>query len=102
MFKLLYETLGEQDMFLLKHTWTVVQKCRGFKNLDGIKAYSRLMKSFITSYKGMVNVRPNSSLLAQTLPRVASIDKIRKVKDEDLELISKSILKTIPRKIVRI
>ena len=24
MFKLLYETLGEQDMFLLKHTWTMV------------------------------------------------------------------------------
>ena len=24
MFKLLFETLGEQDMFLLKHTWIVV------------------------------------------------------------------------------
>ena len=85
MFKLLYETLGEQDMFLLKHTWTVAQRCRGFKNLDDIKAYSRLMKSFVTSYKRMVNARLNSSLLAQRLPRVASTDKVRKVKDEDLE-----------------
>ena len=24
MFKLLYETLGEQDMFLLKHTWIMI------------------------------------------------------------------------------
>ena len=24
MFKLLYETLGEQDIFLLKHTWIMV------------------------------------------------------------------------------
>ena len=45
MLKLLYETLGEQDM-LLKHTQTVVQRCRGFKNLDSIKAYGRLEKSF--------------------------------------------------------
>ena len=45
MFKLFYETLGEQDMFLLKHTWTVVQNCWGLKNLDGIGAYSRLVKS---------------------------------------------------------
>ena len=102
MFKLLYKILGEQNMFQLKHTWTVVQRCRGFKNLDGIKAYTRLMKSFVTSYKRMVNARPNSSSFAQRLPIMASIDKVRKVKDEDLELVSKSILKTIPRRIIRI
>ena len=102
MFKLLHDTLSEQNMFLLKHTWTVVQNCREFKNLEGIKAYSRLVKSFITSYKMMVNARPNSSSLAQRLPKVASTEKVRKVKDEDLELVSKSILKTIPRKIIRI
>ena len=102
MFKFLYETLGEQDMFLLKHTWIVVQKCQGFKNLDGIKAYSRLMKSFVISYKRMVNARPNSSSLARRRPIVASTDKVRKVKDEDLELVSKSVLKKIPRRIIRI
>ena len=100
MFKVFYETLGEQDMFLLKHTWTVVQKCRGFKNLDSIIAYNKLMKSFVTSYKRMVNVRPNSSLLDRRLLIVASTDKVRKVKDEDLELVSKSVLKTIPMRVI--
>ena len=65
MFKLLYETLGEQDMFLLKHTWIAVQRCQGFKNLDSIKAYSRLVKSFVTFYKRMANARPNSSSFAR-------------------------------------
>ena len=50
----------------------------------------------------MVNARPNSSSLAQRLLKVASTEKVRKVKDEDLELVSKSILKTIPMKIVKI
>ena len=36
MFKLLYETLGEQDMFLLKHTWTVVQNLRILMTLKHI------------------------------------------------------------------
>ena len=80
----------------------MVQRCREFKNLDDIKAYSRLVKFFVTFYKRMVSVRPNSSPFAQKLPRVASIDKVRKVKDEDLELVSKYVLKTIQRKIVRI
>ena len=102
MFKPLFEILGEQDMFLLKHIWTVVQRCRGFKNLDGIEVYDRFVKSFVTSYKRMVNARPNSSLLARRLPRVTSTDKVRNVKDEDLELVSKSDLKTIPRRVIRI
>ena len=102
MFKLLYKTLGEQDMFLLKHIWIVVQRCQGFKNLDGIKAYSRLVKSFVTSYKRMVNTRLNSLSLARRLPRVTSTDKVRRVEDKDLELVSKSILETIPRRVIRI
>ena len=93
MFKLLHEILGEQDMFLLKHTWTVVQNCQRFKNLDGIKVYSKLVKSFVTSYKNMVNAGPNSSSLARRLLKVTSTDKVRKVKDENLELVSESVLK---------
>ena len=50
----------------------------------------------------MLNARPNASSLARRLPKMASTDKVRKVKDDDLELVSKSILKKIPRKIVRI
>ena len=80
----------------------MVQNCRGIKNLDGIKAYSRLTKSFVTSYKMMVNAKPNASSLSQRLSKVAHTDKVRKGNDEDLELVFKSILKTIPRKIVRI
>ena len=107
MFKLLYKTLGEQDMSCWnKHgLWSKdVRDLRILTTLKCIvdfffllKAYSRLMKSFVISYKRMVNARPNSSSLAWRLPRVASTDKVRKVKDEDLEFVSKSILKTIPR-----
>ena len=93
MFKLIYRTLGERDMFLLKYTWTVIQRCQRFKNLGGIKVYG---------YKRMMNARPNSSSLVRRLPRVASTDKVRKVKDEDLELVSNSILKIIPRRVIRI
>ena len=80
----------------------MVQNYRGFKNLDGIDAYNILVKSFITTYKRMINARPNSSSLAHKLPKVASTNKVRKVADEDLELGSKSVLKSILRKIVRI
>ena len=102
IFKLFYKTLGEQDIFLLKHTWTMVQNCRRFKNLDCIKVYSRLVKSFVTFYKRMVNARLNSSLLARRLPKVTSTDKVKKVNDKNLELVFKSVMKTIPRKIVKI
>ena len=79
-------------------------KMSGFKNFNVIKAYGKLVKYFVTSYKKkkMVNAIPNSSSLAQKLPRVTSTDKVKKVKDEDLELISKYVLKTIPRKMIRI
>ena len=50
----------------------------------------------------MVNARPNALSLAHRLLKVASTNKVRKVTDKDLELVSKSILKSIPRKIVRI
>ena len=102
LFKLFHLTLGEQDMFLLKYTWTVVQNCRRFKNLDSIDAYSKLVKSFIITYKKMVNTRLNASSLALKLPKVASTDKVKKVTNEDFELIFKSVLKSIPMKIVRI
>ena len=80
----------------------MIQRCQRFKNLNGIKAYSRLMKSFVTSYKRIVNAKPNSLSLAPRLPRVESIDKVKKVKNEDLELVSKSVLKIIPRRVIRI
>ena len=80
----------------------MVQNYQGFKNLDNINTYSKLVKSFITTYKKMINARPNSSSLAHRLPKVASTNKVRKVKDEDLELVSKSILKSIPRKIIKV
>ena len=64
--------------------------------------YGRLVKSFVTFYKRMMNARPNSSSLARKLPRMTSTDKVRKIKDEDLELVSKSVLKTIPIKVIRI
>ena len=80
----------------------MVENCRGFKNLNGIDAYSRLVKFFITTYKRIVNARPNASSLALRLPKVASVDKVRKVINEDLQLVCKSILKSIPRMIVQI
>ena len=98
MFNLLYETLGGQDMFLLEKTWTVVQNYRELKNLDGIDAYSRLVKFFITTYKKMKNARPNALSLARKVPKVASRNKVKKVKDEDLKLVSKSMLKSIQEK----
>ena len=80
----------------------MVQNCRGFKNLNGIGVYSRLVKSFVTSYKRMVNAKPNASSFARRLPKVVFTDKVRKVKDEDLELVSKFVLKSIPMRIIRI
>ena len=73
---MLHETLGEQDMFLLEHIWTVVQNCCGCKNLDDIDAYRRLMKSFMTSYKRIMNARPNALSLAQRLPKVHLLIKL--------------------------
>ena len=75
-------------------------KMSKIKNLSGIIVYNRLVKSFVTSYKRMVNARSNSLSFARRLLRVASIDKVRKVKDEDLELVSKSVLKTIPMRVI--
>ena len=80
----------------------MVQNYQGFKNLDGIDAYSRLVKSFITTYKRMEKARPNALSLARRVPKVASKNKVRKVKDEDLELFSKFVLKSIPKKIIKI
>ena len=102
IFKLLYETLDGQDMFLLENTWIMVQNCWRFNNLDNIVAYSRLLESFITTYKSMSNAKPNTSSLARKVPKVAFKNKVRKVTNEYLELISKSIIKSIPRKIIRI
>ena len=80
----------------------MVQNYRRFKNHDGINAHSRLVKSFITTYKRMENVIPTASSLARRVPKVAAENKVRKVKDEDLELGSKFMLKSIPRRIIRI
>ena len=80
----------------------MVQKCQGFKNLDGIDTYSRLVKSFLTTYKRMENTRPNASSLPRRVPKVESENKVRKVTDGNLELISKTILKSIPKRIIRI
>ena len=60
------------------------------------------MKSFTTTYKRMVNTKPNASSLALRLPKVASTDKVIKVIDEGLELVFKYVLMSILRKIVRI
>ena len=87
---------------MLKNTWIMVQNYREIKNLDSIDAYSKLVKSFIITYKKMVNTRLNASSLALKLPKVASTDKVKKVTNEDFELIFKSVLKSIPMKIVRI
>ena len=46
--------------------------------------------------------RSNASSLARKLPKVASTDKVRKVNDKNLELVFKSVMKIIPRKIVKI
>ena len=77
MFKLLHETLGEQDMFLLENTWTVVRNYRGYKNLDSIVAYCRLVKSFIIVYKRMGNTRPNALSFARRMSKVTSNNKVR-------------------------
>ena len=89
IFKLLYETLDGQDMFLLENTWIMVQNCWRFNNLDNIVAYSRLLESFITTYKSMSNAKPNASSLAHKVPKVAFKNKVRKVTNEYLELVSK-------------